>query len=180
MKRCWSQPVIAGFEIRESLAAHGEFVLVPPDIATCDALPGRFSRSRQPPLRLSVHQLHPLRPALQHHSGHPVRSPLHDHVGIPHVRRPAKPSITIPRDRRFHAQPNACPECGPWVELWDHERLLYARGEAIRETQRRLKAGRIVAIKGLGGFHLACLASQRRTQCGCCANESAVAINRSP
>lgn len=63
---------------------------------------------------------------------------------------------TDPLDRRFHAQPVACPDCGPqvWMEV-DGE-----RGEegdaAIQVAREHLKEGRVVAIKGLGGFHLAC------------------------
>ena len=55
-----------------------------------------------------------------------------------------------PADRRFHAQPNACPECGPKLSLRD------AAGDPIAETLARLQRGEIVAIKGLGGYHLAC------------------------
>ncbi len=74
-----------------------------------------------------------------------------------------------PLDRRFHAQPNACPLCGPRLWLvegrapdalpteataWAHSAL---RGlDALRETAQRLVDGAVVAIKGLGGFHLAC------------------------
>ncbi len=54
-----------------------------------------------------------------------------------------------PSDRRFHAQPIACPECGPRV--W-----LSCGGEPIEKTRRLLLTGQIVAIKGLGGFQLAC------------------------
>ncbi|MGB9681368.1 MAG: carbamoyltransferase HypF [bacterium] len=56
-----------------------------------------------------------------------------------------------PMNRRFHAQPNACPVCGPkvWLEGIEIE-------DPISETIRLLKEGMIVAIKGLGGFHLAC------------------------
>lgn len=60
-----------------------------------------------------------------------------------------------PRDRRFHAQPNACPACGPHVELWDrHGAVLGEREEALRSAASRLRAGGIVALKGLGGFQL--------------------------
>ncbi|WP_296702118.1 carbamoyltransferase HypF [Thiocapsa sp. UBA6158] len=66
-----------------------------------------------------------------------------------------------PADRRFHAQPNACPACGPKVWLQDAAgRLLdpMALGaeDAIAAASRQLAEGRILAIKGIGGFHLAC------------------------
>jgi hydrogenase maturation protein HypF len=66
-----------------------------------------------------------------------------------------------PEDRRFHAQPNACHVCGPQVELIvKNENLKVSEKEnPIKETIRFLKQGAIVAIKGLGGFHIACDAS---------------------
>ena len=60
-----------------------------------------------------------------------------------------------PMDRRFHAQPNACPKCGPHLTLVD-ARGMELPGDPLAETRRLLAAGRIVAIKGIGGFHLAC------------------------
>ena len=73
-----------------------------------------------------------------------------------------------PRDRRFHAQPNACPDCGPRASLRDRrgksaERWLEAvaggpADDPIGATAAALLAGRIVAIKGIGGYHLACRA----------------------
>ncbi|MFZ0132306.1 MAG: carbamoyltransferase HypF [Desulfobacterales bacterium] len=60
-----------------------------------------------------------------------------------------------PSNRRFHAQPNACPVCGPRVSLFDRHRNRFTGVDPIHETAHRLRNGRIVAIKGLGGFHLA-------------------------
>lgn len=63
-----------------------------------------------------------------------------------------------PTHRRFHAQPNACPVCGPRIDLLDAAgHALHASGwEAIQAVCWRLAHGEIVAIKGLGGFHLVC------------------------
>ncbi len=77
-----------------------------------------------------------------------------------------------PRDRRFHAQPNACPDCGPHIELWDPQGKVLAgwagqpgaappapssqnaAGTVLAVAADAIRAGRIVALKGLGGFHL--------------------------
>jgi hydrogenase maturation protein HypF len=60
-----------------------------------------------------------------------------------------------PAERRFHAQPNACPACGPALALWDEDgRVFAARHDALLDAAQALRAGRIVALKGLGGFHL--------------------------
>lgn len=65
-----------------------------------------------------------------------------------------------PADRRFHAQPNACADCGPrlWLEAASGS-AVDCSGDPLKATQRLLKAGHIVAIKGIGGVHLACDAS---------------------
>jgi len=60
-----------------------------------------------------------------------------------------------PADRRFHAQPNACSVCGPHVTLYTVSGSHVSTKEPIASTIRILKKGMIVAIKGLGGFHLA-------------------------
>jgi hydrogenase maturation protein HypF len=73
-----------------------------------------------------------------------------------------------PTDRRFHAQPVACPTCGPSYFLHPNDRELQGSEASIREAAQLLNSGRIVAVKGLGGYHLACDA----------ANPKAVAILR--
>jgi len=63
-----------------------------------------------------------------------------------------------PADRRFHAQPIACPTCGPSCRLTDPAGRAIDCDDPIAEAARRLGGGEIVAVKGLGGFHLACRA----------------------
>jgi hydrogenase maturation protein HypF len=62
-----------------------------------------------------------------------------------------------PADRRFHAEPNACPRCGPSLSIFDsNDPHAAAEPDPIRAAVRTIAEGRIVAIKGIGGFHLAC------------------------
>jgi len=64
-----------------------------------------------------------------------------------------------PADRRFHAQPNACADCGPrlWLEAADGRRLIADEGgDPITTAARLIRQGRVLAIKGIGGIHLAC------------------------
>ncbi len=65
-----------------------------------------------------------------------------------------------PLDRRFHAQPNACPACGPRARLLDREGEPIAVDDAVAGAAQALLDGNIVAIKGLGGYHLACRADR--------------------
>ncbi|WP_038056224.1 carbamoyltransferase HypF [Thermodesulfobacterium hydrogeniphilum] len=63
-----------------------------------------------------------------------------------------------PFNRRFHTQPTACPACGPHLFLYKNDKTLISEDtdEIVQKTYELLKAGCIVAIKGVGGFHLAC------------------------
>ena len=69
-----------------------------------------------------------------------------------------------PANRRFHAQPNACWDCGPQLQLWSALGSRKDVVEPLREATRFIEQGGVLAVKGLGGFHLACNAK----------NESAV------
>ncbi len=61
-----------------------------------------------------------------------------------------------PLARRFHAQPNACPDCGPQLALYDRHGQAIIADHLIAAAAERIRTGEILAIKGLGGFHLVC------------------------
>jgi hydrogenase maturation protein HypF len=68
-----------------------------------------------------------------------------------------------PADRRFHAQPNACPSCGPRLMLLDRDgRELAAGHDALMRAAKAIHTGRIIALKSIGGFQLACDATSAR------------------
>ena len=69
---------------------------------------------------------------------------------------------TDPGDRRFHAQPVCCPNCGPTLRYRDGNGDRAHSDEALREARRLLRDGGIVAVKGIGGYHLACDADDER------------------
>ena len=68
-----------------------------------------------------------------------------------------------PRNRRFHAEPNACPQCGPRVRLLDGRGRQTSDGDAIAQAAKLLRQGIVLAVKGLGGYHLACNALDHDT-----------------
>ena len=67
-----------------------------------------------------------------------------------------------PLDRRFHAQPTACPTCGPRLSLRDARGELVACDDPLQAAAQLLRDGRVVAVKGVGGYHLVCDATQAR------------------
>ena len=150
-----------GFAIAASTSAAARPTRsVSPDTATCDGVPARAVRPRRPPPPLPVHQLHRLRPALHDRARRPVR-PAADHDGRLHDVRALPAEYDDPADRRFHAQPNACPDLRPRLRV-DRCVGRLAAVDPLAARWRCSQAGGIVAVKGIGGFHLACLAADER------------------
>jgi hydrogenase maturation protein HypF len=132
-----------GFVIRESVDEPGELVPVSPDVSTCaDCL-----RELQDPSNrrygYAFTNCTNCGPRYTITRAIPYDRPLTTMACFPMCERCLR-EYEDPSDRRFHAQPNACPVCGPVLS------------RPIEEVQRLLREGQIVAIKGLGGFHLVC------------------------
>ncbi len=77
-----------------------------------------------------------------------------------------KKEYTDVLDRRFHAQPIACETCGPHYFMWDGEKEIVDFGQLRDKTAQMLDNGKIAAIKGMGGFHLACNALDEKAVSG--------------
>jgi hydrogenase maturation protein HypF len=131
------------FAIRESVAETGEFALVSPDVATCDDCFRDFTAAANRRFGYAFTNCTNCGPRYTIIRDIPYDRP-NTTMAVFHMCAACQAEYDDPRDRRFHAQPNACPECGP------------ALSAGIEEARRRLAAGEILAIKGLGGFHLAC------------------------
>jgi hydrogenase maturation protein HypF len=145
-----------GFIILESTKSAGHSVLISPDVATC---PDCLDDMRDPDNR---RYRYPFTNCTNCGPRYTItRSIPYDRPQTSMAKFALCPECgaeyTDPLDRRFHAQPNACPRCGPKTWLTDRKGLVMAQGdESLRRLAIELAAGRIAAVKGLGGFHLVC------------------------
>jgi hydrogenase maturation protein HypF len=155
LEASWLDPVgYADFQIRESDTGGDRLALVLPDIATCpeclrDIFDPTNRRYRYPFTNCT-------------HCGPRfsiIEALPYDRANTTMKRFPmcadCRAEYDDPSHRRFHAQPNACPVCGPHLELWDAQgRPLQTHDAALLAAANATRAGQIVAVKSLGGFHL--------------------------
>jgi hydrogenase maturation protein HypF len=149
------------FEIRHSIAEEGKYQLVSPDIATCQPCLSEVFTPEDRRYRYPFTNCTNCGPRFTIIEDIPYDRPkttMRAFTMCPDCQA----EYDNPLDRRFHAQPNACPKCGPRLKLLDAKGNHVEATDAVSTASRFLKEGKILAIKGLGGFLLACDAASEK------------------
>jgi hydrogenase maturation protein HypF len=149
------------FEIRHSVAEEGKYQLVSPDIATCQPCLNEVFNPRDRRYRYPFTNCTNCGPRFTIIEDIPYDRPkttMRSFTMCPDCQA----EYDNPLDRRFHAQPNACSKCGPRLELLDTKGNHVEAADVISAAGQLLKEGKLMAVKGLGGFLLACDATSEK------------------
>ncbi len=141
------------FRIVESNSGGESFALIAPDRATCEACLKELFDPADRRHGYPFINCTDCGPRFTIVRGVPYDRPLTTMAGF-EMCGPCQAEYDDPRDRRFHAQPNACPVCGPQVSLVGAEPATGA--DALARAVVLLGGGAVLAVKGVGGYHLAC------------------------
>jgi hydrogenase maturation protein HypF len=147
--------IYPNFEIQASQPIPGEFLPVSPDVSICPDCQRELFDPGNRRFRYPFINCTNCGPRFSIIRDIPYDRPNTTMAGFP-LCPDCGAEYHSPRDRRFHAQPVACPICGPQVSLESQGQQLGQGESAIRIAREWLKRGKIIAIKGLGGYHLAC------------------------
>ncbi|MDR1730774.1 MAG: carbamoyltransferase HypF [Synergistaceae bacterium] len=152
------------FSVVESLKSADQRVLIPSDLAVCEDCLAEMRDSKNRRYRYPFINCTACGPRYTIIEGLPYDRPgttMRDFPLCPDCEE----EYHNPADRRYHAQPNACPVCGPEVWLADVSGRVLCRGdESILRLGREIASGALVAVKGIGGFHVACLPEDEPVQ----------------
>ena len=148
-----------GFRITESEEGGEPEAAVSPDVATCEECLAELLDPGDRRHRYPFTNCTNCGPRFTIVRGVPYDRPLTTMASF-EMCELCRAEYEDPLDRRFHAQPNACPVCGPSLRLADRAGRSLAEGNepSLEAATLALAEGRIVAVKGLGGYHLACRA----------------------
>jgi hydrogenase maturation protein HypF len=153
---------LSGFEIRLSEPVPGEFALVSPDISICDNCRRELYDPSDRRYRYPFINCTDCGPRYSIVTGVPYDRPLTT-MSMFAMCPDCNAEYHEPSDRRFHAQPTACPICGPGLAFArldaDIEPIRFDSNDSYKHIDAAvdaLKSGLVVAVKGLGGYHLAC------------------------
>jgi hydrogenase maturation protein HypF len=149
------------FRIEPSEPADSASIFISPDIATCDDCLAELFDPRDRRYRYPFLNCTNCGPRLTIITGSPYdreRTTMAPFTMCP----PCRAEYDDPHNRRFHAQPTACPACGPQLTLLDRSGRPVPANDPIAHLAQALHTGSIAAIKGLGGYHLACSAHDDR------------------